>query len=93
MGSLAFHVSSVATNRPSIITVLADGVPLTQFHDVLGDAEGKEWDALSLPVTVPAGATTLTVQLLAEDSNVGPLAGFLPASLVWIVSSLTLAPQ
>ena len=39
---------------------------------------------------IPAGATSLTVQALSQDSGVGPFAGNLPASLVWLASGLAL---
>jgi hypothetical protein len=48
----------------------------------LQSRQGAEFDAENLPVTVPAGATSLTVQILSEG-------GDRPASLVWIAASLS----
>jgi hypothetical protein len=44
--------------------------------------QGFEWDALNIPVTVPAGATQMTVEAIS-----GGLDGFL-ASLAWNAASL-----
>jgi hypothetical protein len=48
----------------------------------LQSSRGPDFDAENLPVTVPAGARSLTVQILSEG-------GDRPASLAWIASSLT----
>jgi hypothetical protein len=49
----------------------------------LQSRRGADFDAENLPVTVPAGATSLTVQILSEG-------GDNPASFAWIGAGLTL---
>lgn len=46
-------------------------------------AQGDEFDAAASTVTIPAGASTMTVQALSEG-------GDRPASLSWIAASLTI---
>jgi hypothetical protein len=48
----------------------------------LGSNQGFEFDAQNFPVTVPAGATSLTVELVSEG-------GDLPASMTWIAGTLS----
>jgi hypothetical protein len=45
--------------------------------------QGFEFDAANFPITVPAGATSLTVQALSQG-------GDLPASLTWINATLSI---
>lgn len=49
----------------------------------LQSRRGADFDAENLPITVPAGATSLTVQILSEG-------GDNPASFAWIGAGLTL---
>ncbi len=49
----------------------------------LQSRRGADFDAENLPVTVPAGATSLTVQILSEG-------GDNPASFAWVGAGLTL---
>jgi hypothetical protein len=48
----------------------------------LASHQGLEFDARNFPVTIPAGATSLTVRLLSQG-------GDRPGSLLWILGSLT----
>ena len=41
----------------------------------LSPLDVPEWESLTAPFIVPAGATSLTVQVLSEDSGEGPFAG------------------
>ena len=50
--------------------------------DGLQSNQGAEFDAENFAITVPAGATSLTVQALSQG-------GVLPASLSWIAATLT----
>ncbi len=93
VADLAIHVGSVvgpdlAGNRPNVIEVIVDGV-VTRFIDELGSNNGEEWDSIVLPISVPSGATSLSVQLLSED-DADPDSGDLPASLAWVASSISL---
>jgi len=88
--SLGWMVASVALGRPSIIEISIDGVLDHSINDVLGNLAGPEWDVLEYAFTLPAGATSVTVQLFSEDSGVGQYAGNLPASMTWIGSTFAL---
>ncbi len=84
-GSVAGPTSGGAV-RPNIIRVVSGGVT-TDYDNPLGSTDGAEWDHIVLPVSIPAGATSLTIQLLSEDCCA---TGALPASMTWISSALSI---
>ncbi len=90
VGSVAFRAGG---NRPTIIRVSVDGVQVEQFNDALNDVDGPEWDTFQAPIPVAAGATSLTVQIFSEDSGVGPFAGGLPASFIWVTATFSIGEQ
>jgi hypothetical protein len=90
-GQLDMFFASVGVGRPSLITIDIDGVPADEVVDGLFDSDGPEWDSLTHGVTIPAFATSLTVQVLSEDAGTGPFAGANPASIVWITCCFSLA--
>jgi hypothetical protein len=85
-GSLGLMAGSV---RGADLNVLRGNVVRGQFDtgqsftisNPLQSNQGFEFDAVNLPVTVPAGATSVTVQLFSEG-------GDRPASLSWITATL-----
>lgn len=81
---LSLFVGSVDQDRPSAIDVTVGGAT-TRFTNLLGSHDGDEFDALHLPITVPAGVTTAAVQLLSVDDGTGRR----PASLEWVTSALS----
>lgn len=97
--SLNLFVSSVAREdpsggigRPSIIEISIDGLLADSLVDSLANSDGPEWDTVRRTVIIPAGATSLTVQILSEDAGTGPFAGNLPASLTWLAASFAILP-
>jgi hypothetical protein len=80
---LTIFTGSVAPNRPNQILITVNG-QTTDIIDLLGDTAGESWDAPTIPVAIPAGATSLTVQLVSTESF-DPLG----ASIIWITSSLS----
>lgn len=86
--TLALMVGSVGHERPNAALITAGG-ETTRRVNVLSDNTGDEWDALTIPITIPAGATTATVQLLSEGDG----SDHRPASLSWVMSGLALAPS
>lgn len=82
--SLGVMAASVAANRPNALRVTTGGVTTT-ITDPFSSAQGNEFDAKSFPVTIPAGANSLTVQALSQSDG----SSNLPASLSWIVGSLS----
>jgi hypothetical protein len=81
--------SSGGDFRPTAIDITVGGITVT--HDNLLDSlDGQEWDTLVLPVTIPAGETSVTVQALSVD-NLG--IGGLPASLTWNAAAFSILPD
>ena len=69
-------------NRPNFVDLTIGGTT-TRLADPLGDA-APEWDAGLLNVSIPAGATSLTVRYVSEYDQSGDL----PASVVWLGAAL-----
>lgn len=67
------------------VRVVTGGVT-TDLVDQLADHQGNHFDARSFAVTVPAGATSLSVQALSGGA-VQP-----PASFAWVVGTLSVPP-
>ena len=82
------HVSSF---RSSVIEVYIDGVLTEELLDVIGDLDGAEWDTLTHPLTIPAGATSAAIRPVSRDSVIGPKAGQGTASVTWVFASLELS--
>ncbi len=93
-GDLRMFASSVAgsvsggTLRPSSIEVTSGGVTTT-YSNILDSNDGDEWDTVTLPVTIPAFADSVTVQAFSRD-DLG--SGDLPASFVWSAAALAVPP-
>jgi hypothetical protein len=92
VGSVALEDPSGAFGRPSVVRISIDGAPVEDLVDQLFNSDGPEWDTLVRMVTIPAGATSLTVQALSMDAGTGPFAGNLPASMTWVASGLVVPP-
>jgi hypothetical protein len=71
--------------RPTGITVQADGTVVVVFDTELDSNDGYEWDTFTPSITVPAGVSSITVEVQSED-NLDT--GDLPASLIWIAAGL-----
>ena len=85
IASLAMFFGSVGgLDRPNAIEITVDGVTST-LVDPLGSNDGLFWDSLNVPVTIPAGATTVTVQAFSRYDGTGNL----PASFTWVASTLS----
>jgi hypothetical protein len=87
--SVEGETSTGGTFRPNSIEVTVDGVT-TVFSDLLGSNDGEEWDTQNLDITIPAGATSLTVQAFSRDDN-RPFPWLDPqaASLSWVAAGLS----
>lgn len=84
-GSVESPEASPIGPRPNRITVTVNGVT-THYDNVLASGDGPTWDTVNLAVTIPAGASSLTVQILSVDA-LGT--GGLPASLSWVTAALS----
>ena len=85
-GSVTGPASRFGPIRPNTIRVETGGI-VTEFFDLLMSSDGDEWDTAIIEVTVPAGATSLTIQAISE-TRLDVDQGLLPASMVWIASGL-----
>lgn len=87
VATLDLFVGSVSDTipRPNALDLTTDGIT-TRLTNVFSSADGAQWDSVSLPVTLPAGSTSLTV----EPLSVGDGSGSTPASLGWVMSGLTI---
>lgn len=81
---MTFFVGSVLKNRPNLIKITIGDSTIEHFN-LLSSAQGNQWDNLTIPVNIPAGASDMTVQILSEAP---PGDDRLPASLTWINTTL-----
>lgn len=86
--SVAGTISGADADRPSSIEIESGGTT-TIMSNLLASTGGEEWDTLNLPVTIPAGASSLTVQAFSRDDLA---TGNLPASFSWIAAGLAVTP-
>jgi hypothetical protein len=91
IAELTMFASSVAPNRPNVVVVTIDGTE-ERFVDPFQNLDGPDWDTVQLLFTIPAGATSLTVQALSEKDITSSLSGNKPASLAWLAGALTIEP-
>lgn len=88
-----FHAfaSSVydGSTRPNALKVTIDGVE-TVIENPFKSADGSEYDTYETPITIPAGATSVTIQALSVDEN--PDEDPLGASLTWTIGALDVPP-
>ena len=89
VADLSIFAGSVGVegDRTNTIVLTSDVGDPADVVDALASVDGNLWDTLTLPVTIPAGATELTVQLLSGSVNAGN-----PASLNWIGAGLSVPP-
>jgi hypothetical protein len=91
---LVLFVHSVADNRdrPSAVDITTNGPGGTtiELNNLLGSNDGGEWDTVNISVSIPAGTTMLTVQVLSEDRLA---TGNLEASLDWSAAGLAVREE
>jgi hypothetical protein len=75
---LTLMVSSVEPDRPNAVEISVDGVTTTLVNP-FGDLQGPEWDTKTIPVDLPPGATTVSVEVLSRSDGTGRQ----PASISW----------
>jgi hypothetical protein len=88
LADLTVFASSVKPDglRPSVIEITLGNGDVIEVVNVLDSLDGHEWDTLTVSVAIPAGVSSLTVQLLSED-RAGT--GALPASMAWSAAALS----
>lgn len=87
--TIDMFAASVADDavRPNAVDITVGGVT-TRIPNVFTSNRGSEFDVARLTVTVPAGATSLTVQALSVSDGTTNL----PASFDWIAATLSIQP-
>lgn len=88
--SVAGASSGGGSLRPTSIEVTIGGAPPVVYSNYLNSSDGDEWDTLVLPVEIPAGVDSLTVQAFSRNDG-SSLTLCLPASFVWNASGLFIA--
>jgi cysteine-rich repeat protein len=73
-------------DRPDEFELTAGGVTTVFCNEAFG-TDGAEWDTITLPVDVPAGSTSITVELFSRSCAGGVPAG-VPDSLSWVVGGI-----
>lgn len=80
---LTLMVGSVSNaDRGNAIDVTVNGTTTT-ITNALNSTDDSEWDDLAVPVGIPVGATSVTVQIRSTGEN--------PASLVWVAGILSVS--
>ncbi|MEZ5988815.1 MAG: hypothetical protein R3F30_06775 [Planctomycetota bacterium] len=73
-------------NRPNQMYIGNDvETTKVKYDDPFSMALGAEFDVLNIPVSVPAGATKITVEIVSDYSTTYPER--LPASLAWVLAA------
>jgi cysteine-rich repeat protein len=85
-GAVAGTVSGAGDERPNTVEIAVGGVTI-ELINRLNSVEGEEWDTVNEAVTIPAGATSLTMQAFSDDRDD---TGNLPASMVWVTAGLAI---
>lgn len=84
VGSIANHTAPDFTARPSTLRLVMGDETVDIADPFNGEDDGAQFDARLVDITIPPGVDSITAQLLSEYGGDG-----LPASLVWIMGSLS----
>ena len=86
--SLDLFFASVGTGeiRPSLMRVTIDGGAVLEFPNLLASLDGPNWDTVNITATVPAGSTSLTMEVFSVEDGTTRL----PASLNWLAASMAI---
>ena len=77
-------VGGLPPSRPSAIEFSVDGNLVVTRTNALASFEGDFWDVFFQTITIPAGATSLSVQAFSRSDGTADL----PASFNWIAAAL-----
>ncbi len=96
VADIAMLVSSAADQFPGSETrpnlVVFSGGVTTTFYNPFGDLQGNHWDSKVLQVGIPAGATTMTIEVVSPNNGYPSPDADRPASLFWNAAALSIAP-
>jgi hypothetical protein len=82
--NLYYFAGSVEANRPNTIRVTIGGNAV-DYPNLLNNNDGPLWDTVTIPVSIPAGVTTVSTEIISAGP--GPN---LPASLAWVTGTLAI---
>lgn len=82
---LLFFGDGKDEGRPNTIEITIDGYTMELYDEIRGQ-DGNQWDTITLPLSIPAGNTSVTVQAFSDDRLV---TGGTPSSLIWSLAGLT----
>lgn len=89
--TLILQASSVGDDRPNVVDYDFDTGESDRLVDPFQNNDGPDWDTVTFPVTIPVGATSMTVEAKSEADPDSPLPG-IPASLAWTMAALSVPP-
>ncbi len=93
--TLMMFFSSVSgeTFRPSALEITIDDITRTD-NNTLDSLDGQAWDTLSYTLTIPANASSLTVEpkSIDNDPHASSDEDILPASFRWLAAGLSIPP-
>lgn len=87
VAEIAILAGSVEADRPNVIRITV-GEDVTEYVDLLNSIDGPDWDTITVPIDVPAGATELTVEVQSIDDDTDRR----PASLFWAAGAMAIQP-
>lgn len=86
VATLSMFAADVGAGRPNRIRIQVEGEAPVDFDNVLNSVDGEQWDTAVVPVNIPAGAGSVTVEVISLDDPTDVL----PASLSWMVAGLSI---
>ncbi len=86
-GSVEGPASGMGPIRPNVIRITMNGSTMDTI-DLLESISGDEWDHNSIPVVIPPGVSSMTVQALSANDDTDNL----PASFAWILTGVAIPP-
>jgi len=86
VAALSMFAGDVGAGRPNRVRIQVEGEAPVDFDNVLNSVDGEQWDTVVLSVNIPAGAGSVTVEVISLDDPTDVL----PASLSWMVAGLSI---
>lgn len=91
---LAIITGDVAgSNRPNVVKVTVGDSPPMNFVNMLFASDGGQWDSLLLPIDIPAGAESLTVEIISVNFDNPESLDPIPTSVIWNAAGLSILPK
>jgi hypothetical protein len=89
--SVSFFMGSISAERPSILRWWIDGVAQPDVCDAFSAPnDGPEWVTLTVPITIPANATSVKFEPVSAACAGTAYPGKLPQSFAWVAAALSI---